>query len=369
MRAAVLWAPGTELTIEDVATTDLGDDEVLVNTRAVGLCHTDLHVIDGSLTRPMPIVLGHEASGVVAEVGRNVNGITAGEHVVVCLVVQCGTCRWCRRGQYALCGDKAATMRAAGAPSRLICGETPLHQFTNVGALAEQMVVHRSSVVVVSEAIPFDAAALLGCAVITGFGAVERVAQVRAGDSVVVIGCGGVGLNIVQAAKAAGAADVIAVDLDDERRRRAVDAFGATESVDGAKAAEVRDIVLDRTAGGADHVFDAVGLVSTTTIALELTASGGAAYAVGIYPEGAAVPVAVTHLHAAKRLVGVRMGDSDPATHIPRLVHRYLDGELLLDQLITDRVGLDEVNDAFAALRAADGARTVVTFPLPAEAR
>ena len=106
----MLWAPGRELTIEDVATTDLGDDEVLVNTRAVGLCHTDLHVIDGSLTRPMPIVLGHEASGVVAEVGRNVNGITAGEHVVVCLVVQCGTCRWCRRGQYALCGDKAATI-------------------------------------------------------------------------------------------------------------------------------------------------------------------------------------------------------------------------------------------------------------------
>jgi len=365
MRAAVLWAPGEALKIEEVATTELGDDEVRVTTRAVGLCHTDLHVIDGSLTRPTPIVLGHEASGVVADVGRNVDGIAVGDHVVVCLVVHCGACRWCRRGHFALCANRAAAMRPDDAPSRLMCGGRTLHQFTNVGALAEEMVVHRSSVVVVPEAIPLEVAALLGCAVVTGFGSVEGVARVQDGEAVVVIGCGGVGLNIVQAAHAAGAAQVIAVDLDAQRRRRAVEEFGATEALDGAVGARVGEIVLDMTGGGADHVFDAVGLIDTTTLALDLTAPGGAAYAFGIYPEGATVPVAVAHLHAAKRIVGIRMGDVDPARHIPRLVDRYLDGSLLLDQLITDRVGLDDVNEAFAALRAADGTRTVVTFPTP----
>jgi S-(hydroxymethyl)glutathione dehydrogenase/alcohol dehydrogenase len=363
VRAAVLWAPGEALTIEEVDTSALGDDEVRVMTRAVGLCHSDLHVIDGLLTRPTPIVLGHEAAGVVAEVGRGVAGIAVGDHVVACLVVHCGACRWCRRGRFALCAGRAATARSADQPSRLRRGSTPIHQFTNVGALAEEMILHRSGVVVVPETVPLEAAALLGCAVATGVGVVDRVAGVRRGDSVAVIGCGGVGLNIVQAARVAGASPIVAIDLDAQRRKRAVEEFGATDALDGGEPARVTTRVLEATGGGADHVFDAVGHVATTSLALELTANGGATYAVGIYPEGATVPVAVAHLHAAKRLIGVRMGDVDPGVDIPRLVRRYLDGELLLDQLITDRVGLDDVNEAFAALRAVEGTRTIVTFP------
>jgi S-(hydroxymethyl)glutathione dehydrogenase/alcohol dehydrogenase len=362
MRAAVMWATRAPLTIEEVTTSSLMPNEVRVATRAVGLCHSDLHVLDGHISRPLPTVLGHEAAGVVTEVGAGVTGVEVGAHVVACLVVHCGTCRWCRRGQPTLCGNKAATNRGPGEPRRLTLGDALLHPFTNIGGLAEEMVLHRSAVTVVPPTVPFDVAALLGCAVCTGVGVVDNVARVRAGDVVAVIGCGGVGLNIVQAARAAGAAQVFAIDLDERRRRDAVARFGATEALDAADSSVVVGRVLAASEAGADHVFDAVGRVATTALALDLAAAGAAVYGVGVYPEHESIPLAVGHLQAAKRVVGVRMGDITPAIDIPRLVDRYLGGELLLDQLISDRVGLDDVNAAFDSLRNTDGLRTVVTF-------
>ena len=362
MRAAVMWSPRSPLTVEEVTTSALRPDEVRIATRAVGLCHSDLHVLDGRLTRPLPTVLGHEAAGIVTEVGGEVLGVEAGDHVVACLVVHCGTCRWCRRRQPTLCGNKAVTNRPPGEPSRLELGGRPLHPFANIGGLAEELVVHRSAVVVVPPAVPLEAAALLGCAVSTGVGVVDNVARVQPDDVVAVIGCGGVGLNILQAARAAGAAQVFAIDLDRSRRETAVARFGATEALDAADPTSLAERVLAASGGGADHVFDAVGRIATTTLALDLATAGAAVYAVGVYPEGEVVPLPVGHLQSAKRLVGVRMGAIDPRIDIPRLVDRYLSGELLLDQLISDRVGLDDVNAAFEALRSADGLRTVVTF-------
>ena len=187
-------AVGEPLSIETLTTPALRPDEVRVATRAVGICHSDLHVLDGDMARPIPCVLGHEASGVVVECGAEVDHVSVGDLVVTCLVVHCGTCRWCERRLFSLCPNKASTGRAVGEPSRLVdeAGE-PIVQFTNIAALAEEMVLHRTAVTAIPNGVPADAAALLGCAVATGYGAVENVADVQAGESVVVIGCGGVG--------------------------------------------------------------------------------------------------------------------------------------------------------------------------------
>lgn len=356
-------AVGEPLVIEELETSPLRADEVRVETRAVGVCHSDLHVLDGHMIRPLPCVLGHEASGVVTEVGEAVTNVAAGELVVACLVVHCGVCRWCRRGSFALCADKAATARGPGEMSRLVdAGGRPVVQFTNIAALAEEMVVHHSAVTAVRADMPPEAAALLGCAVATAYGAVENIAGVRPGESAVVVGAGGVGLNLVAASVAAGASPVIAVDLDGDRLALARDVAGATHTVDGADHRAVRRAVADLTGGGADHVFEAVGRTALLAAALDLVADGGAAYAVGLLTDGAEVAVPVAHLHSAKRIVGVRLGNIDPRRDIAALADRYAAGELPLDALITRRVPLDGVNDAFDALRDTDGARTVVVF-------
>ena len=356
-------AGGRPLVIEELETPPLRSDEVRVETRATGVCHSDLHVLDGHLVRPVPCVLGHEASGVVTEVGSGVTNVAAGDLVVACLVVHCGSCRWCRRGQFALCADRAATARGPGEESRLVdaAGE-PVAQFTNIAALAEEMVVHHSAVTAVRADLPPEAAALLGCAVATAYGTVENIAGVGPGESVVVIGAGGVGLNLVAAAAAAGAGPVIAVDVDADRLALARGAAGATHTVDGADYGTVRRVVADMTDGGADHVFEAVGRAGLLTEALEMTAAGGAVYAVGLLAADTDVAVPAAHLHAAKRIVGVRLGNINPLVDIVALADRYAAGELPLDHLVTRRVPLDGVNDAFDALRATEGARTVVVF-------
>lgn len=364
VKAALVRTIGEPLTIEEITPSDVRPDEVRVATRAVGLCHSDLHLLDGRIVRPTPHLLGHEASGVVIEIGSDVDSVAVGDHVVACLVVSCGECRQCNMGHRSMCANRQVCNRAADdAPRFTTADGAAVTPFSNVGALAEEMILHHSAVTPIPAEVPFDVAALMGCAVVTGFGSVEKVARVQPGESVVVVGCGGVGLNIILAAVAAGAAPVIAVDLDPARRRLAVDRFGATHAIDGADIEALVNDVKTLTDGGADHAFDAVGAPFITRTCMSMTAPSCSAYAVGIYGEGAELQLDGWDVLAGRKLVGVRMGDVDPGVDIPALADRYLAGELPLDQMISDHITLDDTAAGFERLRNAEGARSVVVFP------
>jgi S-(hydroxymethyl)glutathione dehydrogenase/alcohol dehydrogenase len=363
MRAAVLHSPHERLRIESVDTPGvLESHEVRVATAAVGLCHSDLHVIDGRVARPMPIVLGHEASGIVSEVGTAVRGVAVGDHVIACFVVYCGECRMCRAGRPAMCQNREATMRAAGGIPRLSQGGREVQQWTNIAGFAEEMVLHRNAVTVVDRRMPLDLAAMLGCAVATGVGSARKVARVAPGDHVVVIGAGGVGLNVCQGAALAGAATVIALDRSGERLQLARDRFGATHGIDTREVADPAALVRELTDGGADHVFEAVGVPGLVGLALDATARGGSVWAVGVFGDEAQISFSAGHLHSGKGVHGVRAGSLEPQKDLPLLVAEYLAGSLELDALAGRRIALDDINDGIADLEAGVGARTLVVF-------
>lgn len=363
MKAAVLHAPFARLVVRDVDTAPrLQASEVRVRTAAVGLCHSDLHVIDGLVARPMPVVLGHEASGVVAEVGADVTDVSPGDHVVVCFVVFCGRCRMCRAGKPAMCMDREATMRSAADAPRLSVDGVSIHQWTNVAGFAEELVVHRNAVTVIDERMPLDLAAMLGCAVATGVGSARKVAGVKAGDSVVVIGCGGVGLNVCQGAAIAGASTVVAVDRSADKLELARAKFGATHTVSTLDNPDAIAEILEITAGGADVTFEAVGIPSLVTFALDVTLRGGCVYAVGVFGDTAEIVVPAGHLHAGKGVWGVRAGSLEPQRDIPELVSQFLSGNLELEALVGARIPLDNIQAGIDDLRAGVGARTLVVF-------
>jgi S-(hydroxymethyl)glutathione dehydrogenase/alcohol dehydrogenase len=361
--AAVVRTVGEPLSIEELTTTPITPTEVRVKTRAVGLCHSDLHVLDGHIERPLPHLLGHEAAGVVIEVGAEVDSVAVGDHVVACLVVHCGQCRQCLAGHRSLCTNKAVCGRGPDeAPRYAGADGEAIEQFSNVGALAEEMIVHHSALTPVPDELPFDMAALLGCAVVTGVGAVENVARVRAGEAVVVIGAGGVGLNLLHAAAEAGASPVVAIDLDDKRRTLALDHFGATHAFDGADP-DMIDKVIEATGGGADHAFDVVGAPTLTMNCMKMCAPGGMTYTVGIFASGTELTINTREFHQCKGLIGIRMGDVNPQVDIAELADRYLAGNLPLDHLVSDRIPIEEANAGFERLASVDGTRSVVVFP------
>jgi S-(hydroxymethyl)glutathione dehydrogenase/alcohol dehydrogenase len=363
MRAAVLDAPQSALVIRDVETTaELHPHEVRVRTAAVGICHSDLHVIEGMVARPMPVVLGHEASGVVAEIGSAVTGVARGDHVVVCFVVFCGDCRMCRGGRPAMCMNREATMRAASDPPRLSLDGAEVHQWTNVAGFAEELVVHRNAVTVIDARMPLDLAAMLGCAVATGVGSALKVAAVRHGDSVVVIGCGGVGLNVCQGAALAGATVIVAVDRSADKLDLARRRFGATHAVSTLESPDALAEILAATGGGADATFEAVGIPALVPFALDATVRGGMVYAVGVFGDAAEIMVPAGHLHSGKGVTGVRAGSLEPQRDIPDLVSQYLAGRLELEALVGARISLDEIQSGIDDLRAGAGARTLVLF-------
>ncbi|MFS0894162.1 zinc-binding dehydrogenase [Microbacterium sp. 179-I 3D3 NHS] len=363
MRAAVLYSPHEPLRIEEVETpATLEPHEVRVATAAVGLCHSDLHVIDGRVARPMPVVLGHEASGIVTQVGTAVADVAVGDHVIACFVVFCGDCRMCRAGRPAMCQDREATMRAADAPPRLSRDGAEIHQWTNIAGFAEEMVLHRNAVTVIDRRMPLDLAAMLGCAVATGVGSARKVARVAPGDHVVVIGAGGVGLNVCQGAALAGAATVIAIDRSAERLQLAKERFGATHGIDASRVTDAAAEVRALTDGGADHVFEAVGIPGLVGTALDATARGGSVWAVGVFGDEARIDFSAGHLHAGKGVHGVRAGSLEPQADLPLLVEEYLAGRLELDALAGRRIALDDINDGIADLEAGVGARTLVVF-------
>lgn len=362
MRAAVLHSSPGELRTSDLRIDVPAEDEVLVRTVACGLCHTDLHLMTGDMPAPPgSMVLGHEAAGVVEAVGSAVTDLQPGDHVVACLSAWCGRCAECGRGHTFLCERRRSLRRVPGGRPRLSLEGAPVEQFSGIGGFAEMMLLHRNAVVRVSPDIPLDRAALLGCAVLTGVGSVVNAARVRPGETVAVIGLGGIGASIVQGATLAGAARIIAVDLHEQQLALAA-RFGATDLVNAAEVDPVA-AVLELSSGGVDHAFEAVGLARTIVQAVRMTRPGRTAFMVGVPPAGVDVPVPAADMVLSSRgLQGVLMGANHFPTDIPMLVDLYLRGRLHLDEMIGRRVGLDQINDAYDEMRSGGCARPILVF-------
>ena len=363
VKAAVLRQVHGSFVIEEIETSDtLLPHEVRVSTHTVGLCHSDLHVVEGLVDRPMPIVLGHEASGVVTEIGSEVTDVCVGDHVVACFVVFCGDCRMCRSGRPAMCQNREATMRSDADQPRLTQHGVEIHQWTNIAGFSEEMILHQNAVTPIDKQMPLDLAAMLGCAVATGIGTASRVAQVKPTDSVVILGCGGVGLNICQGAQLSGAQLIIAVDLNDEKLQLAQNKFGATHVFNPERIPNYQEEIIALTQGGADYVFEAVGSVYLAKLGLELVTRGGMVYAVGVFGDSANIDIPASHLHAGKGVQGVRAGNLVPRRDIPDMVSAYLSGGLELEALVGRRIALTEINDGMNQLRDGSGTRTLVLF-------
>lgn len=360
MRAALLESVPGELTIvDDVEHDSVGPREVLIQTAAAGVCHSDLHFMQGKYRARVPTVVGHEAAGVVLEVGSEVTYAKPDDHVVTCLSVFCGTCEYCLSGQLVLC-RKRGMRRARGHAQRLRRGGEDINQFLDVSAFAERMLVHENAVAVVTKDVPLDRAALLGCAVTTGLGAVSRTVAVGPGETVAVIGCGGVGLNVVQGAALAGARRVIAVDRVAGKLELARE-FGATDTVDaseGDPVAAVRELAGD----GVDYAFEAIGLAPTTEQAFAMLRLGGTAVVVGMIPIGTTVKLPGVDFMDEKRLVGSLMGSNNFRTDVPRYAELYLRGRIKLDELVSARIGLEDINQAFQEMEQGSVCRSVIVF-------
>ncbi len=360
MRAAVLRDGSDQLDIVDVEHDEPMGREILVRSVAAGLCHSDYHYLDGTLKRPRPVILGHEGAGVVEAVGPNARDIAVGDHVVTCLVMGCGECARCSAGEPTRCLHPASTKRAAGQAPRLTLDGVPVGQMANVGSLADHVLLDERAVTAISPEIPMELACILGCAVVTGLGAVLNTAKVQPGESVVVIGCGGVGLNVIQGARIAGASPLIAVDANPGKLQRARQ-LGATDTID-ASSVDAVAAVRELTGVGADHVFEVVGRPALVRQAFEMTAPGRAAYVVGIQSDDAELSLPVTGFRRGKRMVGVFMGDTDPRLDIPRYVELWRSGQLDLSGMVSHTLPLDDVNRGFAMMTSGESARTIIKF-------
>lgn len=363
-QAAVLHAIGGPLAIERLDIGALGPDDVLVRLGASGLCHTDLEVIDGSLAYPLPIVLGHEGAGVVEAVGSTVTKVRPGDHVVCSWNPHCGECFYCRRDLPILCEPfKRHEPRGVlfDGRSRLALDGSTVHHFSVVSSHAEYCVVPQSGAIPVSRDIPFDRACLIGCGVMTGVGAATHKTPVEQGASVLVIGCGAVGLNVIQGARIAGAEIIVAADLDPAKRENGR-IFGATHAIDGGDPGAI-EMLRGLTGGrGPDYVFEAAGHENAFRLAVEAVRPGGEVVFLGKVNVNREVSFRWGSLMGEKRIVRSSYGGARPARDFPWLAQLYLDGQLKLDELITRRIRLDEINDGFAAMRQGEGIRTVVTF-------
>lgn len=368
-RAAVLVADGrdrpyatsTPIELHDLDLDPPGPGELLVRVDAAGLCHSDLSVVDGNRPRPTPMVLGHEAAGTVIGIGSGVTDVAPGEKVVLVFVPRCGACRWCARGRPALCAPAAAANTAGellggGRRWGRLDGEV-VHHHLGVSAFAEHVVVDRGSAVVVPDDLPATTAALFGCALLTGVGAVLHTAHVRPGDGVVVFGLGGVGLAAVLGATLAGAEPIIAVDPVAAKRDLAV-SLGATHALPAEGAVEA---VRELTRGGADHAFEAVGAVPVLTAAWQATGRGGTTVAIGLpHPKATLSLPAVRVVGEARRLVGSYLGDAVPQDDLPRLIALWRSGRLPVERLHTSTRPLTELNAALDQLADGDGVRQVL---------
>ncbi len=359
-KAAILEKPGEGLVIGDIELADPAPHEVLIDTKACGLCHSDLHFIDGAYPHALPCVPGHEAAGVVRAVGSEVRTVKPGDHVVSCLSAFCGQCEFCVTGRMALCLG-AGTRRAKGADPRLARADgTPVAQMLNLSALSEQMLIHENACVAIDKEMPLDRAAVIGCAVTTGAGTIFNACNVTPGETVLVVGCGGVGLATINAAKIAGAGKVIAADPLPEKRELAK-VLGATHTVD-ALADDAAKQIIEISGGGVDWGIEAVGRQASADLAVASLKRGGTAVILGMMPLDCKVGLGAMDLLGGKKLMGAIMGMNHFPVDLPRLVDFYMRGLLDLDTIIAERISLDEVNEGFDKMRAGSHARSVVMF-------
>ncbi len=361
MRAAVMRANDAPLTIEDVKIDSPGPGEVLLETAASGICHSDLTVIEGGLPFPPPCILGHEPSGIVEEVGAGVTDFAPGDHVIGCINRWCGVCRFCTEGRPYLC-ETAYLGRPEDQGPRLTAADgSPIAQFANLSSFAEKMLCPERSLVKIRDDMPLDRAALIGCGVTTGLGAALHTVNIRAGSSVVIIGLGGVGLSALQGARIVGAGQIIAVDTQ-EWKFETAKLMGATHCVDASDGDPVA-AVHELTGGGADFVFECIGLVPTVEQAVAMTGRGGTSVLVGVVPITQTVAISAADLTLQeKKITGSLMGSNRFRFDMPKYVEFYLDGRLKLDEMISARVKLDDVNDALDKMKKGEVARQVIVY-------
>jgi S-(hydroxymethyl)glutathione dehydrogenase/alcohol dehydrogenase len=364
-KAAILFEVGKRMEIREVDVEAPRAGEVLIKMAVAGVCHSDLHVMTGHLTAPVPVILGHEGSGVVAEVGPGVTSLKPGDHVIPLWRLSCGGCEYCSGGRPALCAAGSQirmTGRLLDGTTRFKLNGQEIKHFAGVSSFSEYSVIPAPAVLKIPQDFPLEKAALLGCGVITGVGAVFNAARVRPGSSVAVFGTGGVGINVIQGAAIAGAEKIIAVDILDNKLDYAK-RFGATHTIN-AKSTNPVEAIRALTGGrGVDYAFEVIGLSETIRQAYDLLAKRGMAIAVGVAPMSKEVSVPImTLVYEERVLTGSVYGSSRPFIDIPMLINLYQAGKLKLDELLTRRYPFSQINEAYAALERGEVLRSVVTF-------
>jgi S-(hydroxymethyl)glutathione dehydrogenase / alcohol dehydrogenase len=361
MKAAVFHGPKLPLSIEDVEIDKPQDREVLIKTVASGVCHSDLHFVEGLYPYPAPAVLGHEAAGIIEEVGKQVTYVKPGDHVICCLSVFCGNCDQCMSGHPNRCSNKAATQRKPGDKPRISQKGQPVNQFLDISSYCEKMLLHENAVVKIREDLPLDRAALIGCGVTTGVGAVLNTAKIEPGSTVAVFGAGGVGLAAIQGARIAGARKIIAIDMFEGKLAMAK-RLGATDTVDASNSDPVDEIRRLTDGAGVDYSFEAIGLKKVAEQAFVALKPGGTATVIGMIPVGQKVELDGYMFLTERKLQGSNMGSNRFRIDMPKYIDFYLQGRLNLDDMISRRGKLEDVNDAFRAMKAGEVARTVLMF-------
>ncbi len=359
MRAAVFHAANTPMTIETLEVAKPGPHEVLLNTAYAGLCHSDLHFLEGLYPAEAPIVLGHESSAVVEAVGSEVTYCKKGDRVITCLSVFCGTCEYCNTGRPQLCSNTNVKM-PPGKAKRMFWNGKPVGQFANLSSFAEQMLVHENAVLKIADDIPLTIGCIVGCGVMTGAGAVMNTARVPAGATVAVFGCGGIGLSAVNAAAIAGADRIIAIDtrsskLDVARLMGATDVINAS-NVDPVEA------IKDLTGGGVEYAFEAVGMKLTAEQSFQCLRAGGTATIIGMVPFGVKIELNGYDFLRERKIQGSSMGSNRFRVDMPKLLNAWKKGDLKLDHLITSHIKLDDINEGYAKLKGGEVLRQLIDF-------
>ncbi len=350
--------------VEEVEVESPRRDEVMIRVKACGVCHSDLSATNGTIPLPPPAVIGHEAAGVVEEVGEGVDDIAVGDHVVVSWVPMCGECRYCVEGRPALCdeGARAAFTLKDGTTRFKDAAGAPLNALAGVGVMAEYATIHRDNVIKIDPSIPLDKAALVGCAVMTGVGAAINTARVEPGASVAVFGTGGIGLNVIQGAALAGAEKIIAVDMADKKLEFA-QRFGATHQINPGTDGDAVAKIVELTGGGADYAFECIGLPATIEQSYNAVRKGGTAVVVGVSkPTDQVTLGAFLMPFTEKTLTGSMYGSARPRVDFPRLLNLYRDHRLKLDELVTATYPIDDVNRAFEDMQSGVNARGVIVL-------
>lgn len=367
MKAAVVYNYGSKIEVVDLELGSVGPSDIRVKIKASGLCHSDVSVQTGSLPFPLPMVLGHEGAGVVTEVGSDVTLTKVGDHVVLSALIHCGNCDNCIKGRPNLCLWGLTTIFGGKNPDgslRLKDAQgREVYQFASIGTLAEELICHEKHAVPIPKDVSFEAACLTGCGVLTGMSAVFNRAKVEAGRSVVVIGCGGVGLNVIQSAVAANAGSIIAVDLHQEKLDLAVQ-FGATAVVNSSKIKDLPAAIMEMTGGlGADYVFEVVGVPELVRQGWDSLKIDGTLVVIGVHPSNSESSLPAGQFSTSeKTLMSCLYGTSRPTKDIPLAIHMYQQGKIKLDELITHRFALEDINDAVAKMNSGKDGRGVVVF-------